>query len=237
VPITNLASYLPTMDEFIAHWSAVNAALRSRGEAQLTLPDGCRLADFGAARAELERLFAEEQAATARWDRLQEEQLFVQEALRAHLIQFRDTVLAELPESPEAAWVRGFVWGPALLRELGSVARVWAGLETSREAPWILPGGCALADYRAELRHFRVLSRERRAAARARRGILLKRNALCAAIESWLFRYRCAVRFELDLEEELLHALPARHPGSYRPGTPLALVSIRDEARALGDVI
>jgi hypothetical protein len=223
MPITSLASYLPTMDEFSIHWAAVNATLQARGDAELTLGYECRLADFRAARTELERLFTVSQAATARRNSLRDEQLVARESLQARLLQFRDAVLAELPESAEAAWVRRFTWGPALLRERSLVAHAWVELELSREAPWILAGAYTLADYTSELRRFRALSQESRAAARARRGILVKRDWFCRSVEGWLYGYRCAVRFELDLPEELLHALPASYAGSYRPGTPAEL--------------
>jgi hypothetical protein len=53
MPITNTASYLLTLDEFISHWAEVNAVLLARGDRELLLPDGCSVDALTRQRAEI----------------------------------------------------------------------------------------------------------------------------------------------------------------------------------------
>jgi hypothetical protein len=47
-----------------------------------------------------------------------------------------------------------------------------------------------------------------------------ERDRWCDRVMNWLAQYRCVVRFDRQVEPELLTTLPARTPSSYRPGTP-----------------
>jgi hypothetical protein len=105
MPISNLASYLPTMDELIAHWSAVNRALDARGEPPAVLRDGCGLAQFEAARDHLEAVFRTVESARSHLQTLREAEEYTREALRARLVQFRDRIWQLAPETPYAACV------------------------------------------------------------------------------------------------------------------------------------
>jgi len=102
MPLTTIGSYVAVMDEFVAHWTDVNAEL---APAALTLQGGYTLALFTADRNTLEQAIidvedlenARQTAASAR-DTLKA-------AIRTQLGQFRAALRALLPDSkyPRAA--------------------------------------------------------------------------------------------------------------------------------------
>src|SRR4051794_16043075 len=104
MPITDLASYLPTLDEFVAHWSAVNLVLRARGEPEAILWHAFTLKELVRTRRELASLMRAREEAAASLAGLRQELVLLQENLRLRLQEFRDVLIRELPSSPYAAW-------------------------------------------------------------------------------------------------------------------------------------
>jgi hypothetical protein len=84
-------------------------------------------------------------------------------------------------------------------------------------APLTLDEGYTVAEYREDVCRFRTAGRQMRDATRTYRTIC--GGLRLGEVEYRLTRYRCAVRFERDVDRELLTSLPARHPDSYRPGS------------------
>src|SRR4051794_9972336 len=107
MPITNLASYLPTMDEFAAHWETADAEVQARGEDEIRIRDGTTLRHFRAVRAELVRLLAAEEAARQRRLQREEERRLALEAVRPRLERTLGE-LRRLDGGPEAEWARAF---------------------------------------------------------------------------------------------------------------------------------
>jgi hypothetical protein len=221
MPITDLASYLPTMDEFIVHWSAVNAALRERGEEELTLRDGTTLPEFIDARASLVARMAEVERAEHTRRQVQEERDYLQEELRARLIQFQAAVLEQMSGTRDVDWVSTL---PSLiaaetryLGQLDAAAEVWERIDSELGAPLPLANGYTLRQFREDVRRFRAASRALRIAQGSHRTLTWERNRLRRTLMDWLTKYRCVVRFDRVVDPELLYALPARTPSSYRP--------------------
>lgn len=216
------------MDEFIAHWLAVNAALRHRGEPEMVLRDGCTVRDFVTDRARLETLFHEVDEAAERPTLLRQEGDYLKEELRARLVQFQAHVLDLTPDTPHARWAEGLLvrefGNPRYLGQLDTAAHVWAEVNAMHVLTTgdllILAGGHTLTDYRHDIARFRSVCRNTRQLARVCQELYCRRAQQCAAVMERLMKYRSRVRFDLDVGRELLASLPARTPGSYRPGVP-----------------
>jgi hypothetical protein len=231
MPITDLDSYLPTLDEFIAHWSALNADRINRGQGEAVLRDGSTLQDLLRCREEfLRSLEQPDLSPTARKQSQQRLQLLrlerncLQDEIRERLAEFRDAVSLQRPSARTAAWLRTFpsldTREPRYLGHLDSVAQLWEALDNS--APLQLPDGYGLRDFQQDVQNFRCASHALRKAKR-------EYNAFCfnwgesggkgrARVMELLTLYRCAVRFELEVDREFQLTLPARTPYSYHPG-------------------
>ncbi|HTE20612.1 MAG TPA: hypothetical protein VK689_19770 [Armatimonadota bacterium] len=227
MPITDFASYLPTMDAFIAHWAAVNAWLAARGEPEVLLRDGSPLPELVRARAELASLLQRVEAASERRERRRDARRWLQEELRARLAQLRDAILLSLSESPWAGWARALrLLDPAdgrYLGELDAALVAWDEIDRNPSlpsVPLLLGGGYGRGDFREDVRRFRVAGREEREAVRLFRALLRTRDVTCGRVMDSLTQYRCAVRFDREMDPSLLRSLPARMPSSYRPGAP-----------------
>lgn len=228
MPITNSASYLPTVDEFIAHWSLVNAELRARGEPPAVLRDGRTLAEFATVRPALEACLGVLVTERALSQRLREEREYIQEELRSRLIQLGDEILRAAPETRYQGRLLELpppdVGVPRYLGCLDAFVRLWEEINADpglrAVTPLKLARGYRLADFQADVERFRATARTARKAARTLQMRECELGGLRGTIMDWLTQYRCVIRFDLEVGQELLAALPARTPWSYRPGTP-----------------
>ncbi|WP_309713091.1 hypothetical protein [Armatimonas sp.] len=103
MPIANdIKEYLAQMDTFIAHWTAVDAAL---GAVPLTLPDGVGLAGFMGAKATLTAAYLSVEEGDNRAQTSAADCLRLKSELLPRLAQFKATVGGLLPGSRYAGAV------------------------------------------------------------------------------------------------------------------------------------
>jgi len=217
--ITDLDSYLPTMDEFIQHWTRVNAALNQRGDGDAVLRDGCTLGQFAEARGSLAVLLRVTSDAEAEATRLRFERDYLAEGLRGRLLELQDALGNTVPDSHSA----GFLSSAALLDphdlryldDLDRAFELWREVETIHQIA--SPSGSGSAQLCADVRQFRGRCRELKRAQRIALALAERRRRACEQVMSWLQNYRALVRFGLGLDPTLRYALPARTPASYRP--------------------
>lgn len=208
------------MAQFIAHWLVVNASLEAGRQRELILRDGSTLKEFARVHAELKTLLRKIREVSARQRQVQQERDTLERELRTRLQQFRNTVLQQLLQMQYEEQVRVILPAetstPRYLGQINAVTRLWEELESN--APFSLGDGDKLDDFRRDGRRFREGCRTLRETRRAYRGLIQDRAGLCGRIMQRMMYYRCAVRFEREVDRELLVTLPARTPASYRPG-------------------
>lgn len=212
MPISGASSYLPTADEFIAHWVEANAAL----PAPLTLRDGTAIADLQALRNALagqitaligktnEREFARGSLNTsvpAILKRLKQFNLRVR-----MLFAENSRFVNALPKVPIALASRSKVTGP-----LDHAASIWAKVDAAG-APVTLSGAYALADFNADLA---ALKANYSSYGTAKAGIKLARatrNELQGKIYAVLKQYREAIPTRFAEESAIVQAMPRLTP-------------------------
>src|SRR5690349_20796367 len=164
MPVTDIPSYLPTMDEFIVHWTALNASRRTCGLPVATLRDGSTVQQFEALRGELAWTLETLRALAEERQRIREEREYHQAELRARLVQFRDLLLERAPGTPYAEWAQSLqVFDPSRrnhLRYLDAAIRHWEAM-----GPVALARSYSLREFRSDVECFRELCRAGRSAA------------------------------------------------------------------------
>ena len=220
MPITGVTSYLPTMDEFIAHWVSANAALTGGGEPVLALKGGYPLANFQTDRAGLDAALLDVEA------RLNGRELAAAErdqrklALRSRMSQFRNGVQcylqatpyeAALPLAPEISSDESKFLSPFL-----DLSNLWNRINTDTiagfTAPLLLAGGYTLAQFTTELTAMRTAFVN---VTNAEQNLTLsrdERDALLAPIRLRLNQYRSAIPARFDENDPLVSSLPALSP-------------------------
>jgi hypothetical protein len=224
MPVTNAASWVPTMDEFIAHWTAVNAERAARGESEVMLDGGCTLAGFRAARDELAEITPLVREAAMKMERLCAEHLARQAELIERLRQFGGAISVHgLPAAHPSeldSHLPPLIGDASDFAYLDTVSRCWAEVNdrasSTGQAPLTLVNAYSLAEYREDVRCFRAGGRDLRRAKKHHRHRCGEAAGLRGPAMHWMTRYRVAVRFRLGVSRDLLLSLPARTPHSYR---------------------
>jgi hypothetical protein len=128
MPITTLATYLPTLDEFIAHWTRVNEELSGRGEAEALLADGFSLADLIRLRDEWRELESELETTLPALLEARERRSSLGTAVDARMREWREAVLPGEPQETAA-----YLPGPRLLGAMDSLAAQWSETDAEEE--------------------------------------------------------------------------------------------------------
>jgi hypothetical protein len=165
MPITSLGSYIPTMEEFHAHWLAVNAL---NPGAPLTLPNAQTSYyppapyDVNAFAADQNAIVAIFQTVTAlsQMVRLKAATLeAVKAPMRERVTQFRMTAqlnraaspfLKDIPKTPSPSSIESKFVAP-----LDSLATVWAAMNNTGQ-PLLLPGNYALPQWNVDVAALRA---------------------------------------------------------------------------------
>jgi hypothetical protein len=217
LPLSTIGSYMPTMQEFIVHWTHVNSAV---SPGVFTLAGGYILADFTADRAaidavltDLEDVDNERQGASADRDRLKGER-------RDRLSQYRFTVLGLLPGTPYSRTLpllpRFRANQAIFLKAMDDMANGWGRINTDSipnfTPPLLLSGGYTLADHAADLAELRaayLASTNAHDNVRQQRSVC---HALLGPAKARMLQYRNGVRGILPSGHELLTTIPAVTP-------------------------
>lgn len=255
MPITGLASYIPTTNEILQHWEALDAGLGAGNE--LMLPGGFERSNLADERDELETL--RDGVTDAGVDKaLAREQLTtLVTAMQARLVEFNQRIRADLPGNaftrvlPEAFTV-GMAEG--VVREaLRAMARLWTKVNAISPVPEgfavpvVLMEGYTLALFNTDRETLRTkyvaltdaqvdldLARERR-------------NDKQEAIYRILKNYRAKVPTMLPADHALIASLPALTPPEGHTPEAVSVQAVWDapavkakitwEASADGDVV
>lgn len=133
MPITGIGSWLPTFDEFIAHWTAVNTALGPGGPFLLSggYAVGTLTSDRGTLAGQITDVVAKENTRqNAAGDRDVK-----RAAIRPRMLQFGPTVRGQLPNSQYVQHIRRtppFGASPGVWRDgMDDVRDLWATINTN----------------------------------------------------------------------------------------------------------
>ena len=220
MPLTDLGSYVPTMDEVVLHWADVDAELGGAPASDLKLEGGFSRADLIAARdvfetlnISIEDLENGREIAAANRDNLKG-------TLRQKLGQFRGMVRALIPKSKYAAAAPILPnFGADESKFLGpfdDAASLWLRINADATLPGFTPplviAGLTQALFATELAATRASFGAIRAAENDLTVARKERGALLDPARERIVQYRSAVEGLFGPEHPLAQSLPALSP-------------------------
>ena len=237
MPLTNNATYVPALQQFLKHWELVNNAL---APSALTLADGYTHDNL---RDDLASISAQQTALVVAGSYLIEDRSIVQKsktALKIRLKQFRDIVQGRLPSSPYAALLPTLPQMTAIetrfLRPFDAAVTLWTQINTALPSgftgPLILPGNYTLDNFTADIAACRSRYQDVAAQQRAVRGNLQKRDSQFHAVKQRIKQYRSVVAAAFMPPNPLIDSLPRLSPvAGATPKPATDLISTYDPAQ------
>lgn len=243
MPITDIGSYVTTMQEFIEHWIDVNVFLSGTPTVELKLKGGYTLVAFTADRATLEAdivfIDTDNTLELAMADRD-----LKKEAIRTPLSQFRGAVESQLTDTKyEAALPTLPPIGTdetAYLRPFDDIAILWGKINADKTIPVFTPplllaGGYTLANFTTELAAMRAAYA---AVGAAEENLKLRRAERDKRMKEAVARmrqYRAAVVANLAPDNPLLAMVPDLWPSGSEP-QPVTLAAVWNAATSKADL-
>lgn len=242
MPITGTGSWLPTIDEFLAHWAQVNTALGLGGP--LTLSGAYAVASLSLDRSGLALAFADVQAKENLRQTAAGDRDVKRTVVRPRILQFGPVVrgllpgaryLLSIPRTP------GFQDAPGKWRDaMDDMSSLWATINTNSPAitgftpPLVLAGAYAQAGFATDAASlstaFTALATTDQNAQLSRQ----QRDQLFEAIYQRLKQYRLVVTGRFPAGDPIIDSLPRLTPPagstpaavqlsqSWNPGTNMA---------------
>jgi hypothetical protein len=217
MPLSSLGSYIPTLNEFLAHWELVNKAL---GASPLTLPGGYAVAHLTTDRDVLQTLITNIETANNAVQQAAAERDQQLAPLRERLRQFRAFVrgrlagtvhVPSLPKMPPTHANESIV-----LRALDDMANGWSRINarppSGFTAPLTLTGGYTLALFQTEVAALRTAYGMVTSANEAARFARDQRDEMVSRLRQRLVQYRQTVLGTFAAGHALLTSLPALSP-------------------------
>lgn len=218
MPISAIGSYAPTMQEFINHWTAVNATL---GATPLTLRGGYTLANFGSDRTAIITAINNTISANNTAE-ITSGALDTQKAnLLVRAIQFRKWVQGYLPGSPyEGALQPAPKIGAAeskFLDPLQDILNLWTTINgdatiTGVPLPITLSGGYVLATFTTDMTNIRAAFVSAKNAIEQAVLVRKQRDILLKPAEQRMKQYREVIQARYLPTDPFVQSLPALSP-------------------------
>ncbi|MEY3895191.1 MAG: hypothetical protein RLZZ214_710 [Verrucomicrobiota bacterium] len=213
MPIAGPSSFLPTLDEFLPHWSRADAALGAAGP--IALAGGLNLAGLGSLRAILVERRADMDSIRNEMERTRSEINRGKAALLLRLNQFNGKLRSLAPGSrwegmlPKAFSIsEGF---NRVIPPLDGIQDLWTRYDVE-ESTITLMGGYPLTDFTTDLGALKA-AYARHASAENALGLARKlRNETQKKIYEVLKQYRLRIRSEFPEGSSMLITLPRLTP-------------------------
>ncbi len=238
MPISGPSSYLPTTDEFIAHWTSANAALGAGGP--IALAGGTLVAGLTSLRATLAGQRTSVESARNEVEGTRADIEILKEELLERMGQFRGKIESLAPASRWVAMLpKAFSISEGMGRvipPLDSMQDLWTRYETD-VAAFPLMGGYTLEAFGDDLAllkaHYTTHTQAMNAVGIARG----RRNETQDAIYEILKQYRKRIPSEFAEDSAILETLPRLTPlpgstppavelsGAYDPATTQAILA------------
>ena len=226
--ISSIGSYPPTMEEFIAHWTEVNAAI---SPAVLTLKNAFTLANFTTERTNIVNSFPLVEAADNVRQGAAGDRDIKKAGIRPRLGQLRAAVTGVLagtkyvnmlPKMPTFRAAES-----KFLRPFDDMASIWLAINTDTipgfTGPLVLSGGYTLANFNTELAALKAAFVAWVAAENGGRSARSSRDILLPPAREHMRQYRLAAKVALPPGHALLATIPALTPP---PGSTPDAVSL-----------
>jgi len=245
MPITDIGSYPPTMEQFSEHWEDVDAALVAAGEVALTLQGAFASANFDTLQTEvsdaIDLVDTDTTLTLAQAVRDGKKQ-----AIRARMSQMRGAVESQLPDSQ---YEHALPTLPSpdtdeskFLRPFKTMKNLWTKVNAEVTVPGFTPplllqGGYALANFVTELTALQAAFDDVTAAEDDLRVNIRQRDRKMKQAFKRMKQYRVAVVQRLAPGDPLLQSVPELSPppgstpdavtltGAWNAGTSLADLS------------
>jgi hypothetical protein len=237
--ITTIGSYLPTMDEFIAHWDDVNTELGGTPTTDLTLQGAYARDGMIADRAALQT------AITDLEDKENDRQIaasardITKDELRERLASFRGMLQGKLPGSPYLAAApklpRQDVSESRFLAPLDDMASLWAKVNADTTIagftpPLLLAGGYDLTMFITDLAEMRTMFATVTQAENELRVARKQRDALLPLARARMVQYRTLVLATFGETHPMTLSLPTLSPAGSSPPAAVSLSGQWDAA-------
>jgi hypothetical protein len=217
MPFSGPASYLPTIDEFVAHWTDVNAALAPN---PLVLPSGYAIADLQADRTELATEMTELQTLINNWDSARTNRDNLKEPLHGRMKQLSNYIRGIFPESENFGQLRPLVDFSAneglWINHMDKSASTWLDINTDPPAgftpPLLLFGGYTQAMFAADVVSLKALFTEVTVTLKDARNQRALRDQIFNRVYDELTQYRLAVIALLPEDHALVQTIPRLEP-------------------------
>ena len=214
MPITGPASFLPTADEFISHWTAANTALGAAGP--IVLAGETTVAGLTTLRATLETQRAGVEVARNDVEYARALLESGKSNLLARLNQFNGKLRSLAPDSPLVGMLpKAFTLSEAMGRvvpPLDDLADLWARFNAGTETALILMGGYTLATYTTDLAALKTAYSSHAAAQNGLNLARGQRNETQAKLYEIFKQYRLRIPTEFPQGSAILETLPRLTP-------------------------
>jgi hypothetical protein len=242
MPFSGPSSYLATIDEFIGHWTDVNAAL---GLNVLELqPDGYAIADLQSDRDDLAAFFTEIETFINALEGHRTNRDNQKTALRERLRQLGGFVKSQLRESVYAGQVPPLIEYDAnsgkWIIAMDDAEHMWTTINAIPPAgftpPLTLTGGYAVATFTTDVAAlkttFTALVQSDQDVGR----VIDERDALYVQIRDRLVQYRAVVEAMFALDHPLVTSLPRVYPLPGHTPTPVVLSGAWNAGTSMADL-
>lgn len=234
MPISSIASYLSTTQEFITHWTAVNADLGPGGP--LVLPVGYNVASLTTDRTNLQTKITAIETADNAVQIAAGSRDIKKGPLRERLRQFRTTVqsllkgsdfIYALPNIPKYNLGEG-----PFMKALDDASNLWTRINAAAPPPpgvtlpLTLVGGYTLASFNTEVAAIRAAYGTWNDAVQGALIARQQRNVLLPPLKARLIQYRLAVQGRYAAGSPLILSLPAVSPPPGSTPDPVVLSGV-----------
>lgn len=216
MPIKSIGSWLPAIDEFIAHWIEVNAFLGPPG---FKLGGPYALAEFISDRAAIAAAIAAVKSFDTVRNTARSDRDLKRAAIKARMIQFNNAVRGQLAGSryiPNLPKPPGFSNSPGVWRDvLENMLSLWQSVNKNNppvegfSPPLTLSGGYEVADCIADKLSLDVAFSAVNAAELKAQQTRNARDSAFAPVYQRMKQYRLAVKAALPPGNPLLDTIPA----------------------------
>ena len=243
MPLDDIGSYSPLMDQFYAHWEDVNIALRGTAATDLTLAGGFTRALFLALRAEIQaRITALDGLENGR-QILGTNRDTIKAALRERLAQFRGMLRAVLPQSKYASAAPVLPDPSAaeskFLAPFDDAADLWGRIDADASIAGFVPplviAGYTRAAFVAEIAALRAVFTALTTAENDLRLGQGERDLLLPVARERMVQYRSAVPALLGPTHPLTTTLPDLYPQPGSTPDPVTLSGTYNAGTAQAD--
>jgi hypothetical protein len=246
MPFSGPSSYLTTIDEFVGHWTDVDAELVALGGlgSELKLTGPYALTDLQAHRTELASKMTVLETELNDVETLRGQRDNQKEPLHEFMRQFNGLVRSQLRDSSYVAALRDTVHmndnpGKWIIA-MDDIANLWADINAAPPAgftgPLLLAGGYAVATFVTDIAALKTTFEDLSHADQHVDQVLQEREEIFRAIRERLVQYRGVVESSFAADHPLVLSLPRVYPLPGHTPDPVVLSGVWNAGTTMADL-